>query len=168
MIISVDGISQTVHAADSVFRCAIGRNGVIAADAKREGDGATPIGRWRLRGVLLRPDRVPLPPLRLPWRWLRPHDGWSDDPRDPAYNQPVCHPHPFGAERLWRDDHAYDIIVVIDHNSQPVVPGQGSAVFWHLAQPDWQPTAGCIAMERSAMLDLLPRLDRRSILSVEG
>jgi len=139
--------------------CLIGRSGTIAADAKREGDGATPLGRWPIRCVLLRPDRIALPPdLRLPWRWLRPDDGWSDDPADAAYNRPVRHPYGCSAERLWRDDSAYDVIVILGHNDMPPVPGYGSAIFFHLVAPGATHTEGCIAVNREAMLGLLPVL----------
>ena len=78
-----------------------GRAGACSAADKREGDGKTPLGRWRLITALLRPDRgLPPPRTMLPWRWLRENDGWSDDLRDAAYNRPVRHPHPFGAETL--------------------------------------------------------------------
>ncbi|QMW21657.1 L,D-transpeptidase family protein [Sandaracinobacteroides saxicola] len=138
--------------------CVTGRGGVVDAAAKREGDGATPRGTWALRGVLLRPDRVAAMPLVLPWRWLRPADGWSDGVDDPAYNRPVVHPHRFSAERLWRDDAVYDVIVVLGHNDAPVVAGAGSAIFWHLMRDDGAPTEGCLAVRREAMLGLLPRL----------
>ncbi len=136
----------------------VGRGGIVPAAAKREGDGATPAARLPLRGVLLRPDRIALPALQLPWRWLRPEDGWSDTPADPAYNRPVVHPHPFGAELLWRADSLYDIILVLGWNDAPVVPGRGSAIFWHLAAADGRPTEGCLATARETLLPLLPRL----------
>lgn len=146
----------------------VGRSGVVAPEAKREGDGATPAGRLAVRGVLLRPDRVEALPLRLPWRWLRPADGWSDAPADPAYNRPVTHPHPHSAERLWRDDELYDVIVVLGWNDAPVVPGRGSAIFWHLARPDGGPTEGCLATAREDLLALLPRLGTGSVVEVAG
>lgn len=146
----------------------VGRSGIVAPAAKREGDGATPAAVLPLRGVLLRPDRVPLVPLRLPWRWLRPDDGWSDSPADPAYNRPVPHPHPFGAERLWREDSLYDVIVVLGWNDAPVVPGRGSAIFWHLARPDGGPTEGCLATAREDLLAVLPRLGTGSVVEVAG
>ncbi|WP_448582080.1 L,D-transpeptidase family protein [Thermaurantiacus sp.] len=130
----------------------------MPADRKREGDGATPAAAMPVRAALLRPDRDLVPPPQLPWRWLRPADGWSDDPADPAYNQPVLHPHPFSAERLWRDDELYDVILVLGWNDRPVVPGRGSAIFWHVAHPDFRPTEGCLATERSVLLHWLPRL----------
>ncbi|WP_448585459.1 L,D-transpeptidase family protein [Thermaurantiacus sp.] len=139
-------------------RCAIGRSGFVAAEEKREGDGGTPRSPLPIRAALLRPDREAPPRTALPWRWLRPEDGWSDDPADPAYNRPVVHPHRFSAERLWRDDGLYDILLVLGWNDQPVVPGRGSAIFWHVAEADFAPTAGCIATSRDVLQALLPRL----------
>jgi L,D-peptidoglycan transpeptidase YkuD (ErfK/YbiS/YcfS/YnhG family) len=154
----VDTASTTLSAFGTRHRVAIGKGGAVSAVAKREGDGATPLGCWTIDGLLLRPDRVAPPRTRLPWRWLRPSDGWCDAVGDPAYNRPVSHPHPASAERLWRDDHAYDVILVLGHNQRPVVPGGGSAIFWHVAQPDWRPTEGCIAMDRTALIGLLAHL----------
>ncbi|HEY0836451.1 MAG TPA: L,D-transpeptidase family protein, partial [Azospirillum sp.] len=121
----------------------------------REGDGATPVGVWALRRVLWRPDRLARPDTALPTRPIAPDDGWCDDPADPAYNRPVTRPYPAGHESLWRDDSVYDIIVVLGHNDDPVVPGLGSAVFLHVARPDWEPTAGCVALELADLLRLL-------------
>ena len=115
----------------------------------------TPLGSWQIRAILLRRDRVAPPALQLPWRWLRPADGWSHDPADPAYNRPVRHPHPFSAERLWRDDGLYDAIVTLGYNDEPAVPGLGSAIFLH-AWNDGQPTEGCVAIARDDLLALLP------------
>jgi L,D-peptidoglycan transpeptidase YkuD (ErfK/YbiS/YcfS/YnhG family) len=137
--------------------CLIGKGGPIAADAKREGDGATPLGRWPIRAVLLRPDRVSPLTLSVPWRWLRPDDGWSDDPADPAYNRPVRHPCPRSAERLWREDGAYDAIVVLGHNDSPPVCCAGSAIFLHCTAS--KPfTEGCVAIDRDDLLAILPTL----------
>jgi L,D-peptidoglycan transpeptidase YkuD (ErfK/YbiS/YcfS/YnhG family) len=158
MSLIVDTRAGILTAFGTPHRIAMGKGGTRPAADKREGDGATPLGRWRLDGLLLRPDRVPAPNTALPWRWLRPWDGWCDAVGDPAYNCPVSHPYSASAERLWREDHAYDVILVLGHNRHPVVDGAGSAIFWHVAQPDWRPTEGCIAMDRAALLALLPRL----------
>lgn len=135
------------------LRCALGRGGVRAD--KREGDGATPAGAWPLRAVLYRGDRLAPPRTALPRRRIRPWEGWCDAPQDPHYNRPVRLPHRARAERLWRADHLYDVIVVLGHNDDPVVPGAGSAVFLHLAQPDYAPTAGCVALALPDLLTLL-------------
>lgn len=158
MSLRVDTAAALLMAFGTPHRIAMGKGGAVAAEAKCEGDGATPLGSWSLDGLLLRPDRVAAPATALPWRWLRPADGWCDAVGDPAYNRPVSHPYPASAERLWREDHAYDIILVLGHNQRPVVQGRGSAIFWHVAQPDWRPTEGCIAMDRDSLVALLPLL----------
>jgi L,D-peptidoglycan transpeptidase YkuD (ErfK/YbiS/YcfS/YnhG family) len=140
-------------------RCALGPAGVTSAAAKREGDGASPAGAWPLRRVLYRPDRRGPPATALPTAPLAPDDGWCDAPADPAYNRPVKLPYGASAERLWRDDHVYDLIVVLGHNDDPVVAGAGSAIFLHLARPGFPPTEGCVALD-GADLDELLRLAR--------
>jgi L,D-peptidoglycan transpeptidase YkuD (ErfK/YbiS/YcfS/YnhG family) len=149
-------------------RCALGPAGVIPAGAKREGDGATPAGLWPLRRVLWRPDRGPEPATRLPHAPLADDDGWCDAPDDPAYNQPVRWPHPAGAERLWRDDRVYDLIVTLGYNDDPVVPGAGSAIFLHLAGPDYGPTQGCVALAAGDLLHLLSLAWPGDALRVRG
>lgn len=131
-------------------RCALGRGGVRRD--KLEGDGATPAGIFPLRALLFRPDRLPGVDTALPVRAIAPDDGWCDDPAHPRYNRPVKLPFAASHEVLWRDDHLYDVIVVIGHNDAPPVPGHGSAVFLHVASDDFSPTAGCVAL---ALADLL-------------
>lgn len=138
-------------------RCALGRAGVIAAPDKREGDGATPLGILPLRRVLFRPDRAAPPRTALPLAPIAPDDLWCDDPADPAYNQAVTHPYPARAERMWREDGLYDFVIVLGWNDAPIIPGRGSAIFWHLATPDFAPTAGCVATDRATILAALAR-----------
>jgi L,D-peptidoglycan transpeptidase YkuD (ErfK/YbiS/YcfS/YnhG family) len=126
------------------YRTALGRGGVRAG--KREGDGATPAGLLPLRTVLYRPDRLPPPACAVPVQPLAPHDGWCDDPTHPAYNRLVRLPVNASAEALWRDDAVYDIIGVLGWNDDPVRPGQGSAIFLHLARPNYALTEGCVAL----------------------
>jgi L,D-peptidoglycan transpeptidase YkuD (ErfK/YbiS/YcfS/YnhG family) len=155
--IRVDSARRILSHGGRDMPCLIGKDGSIAASAKREGDGATPLGRWPIRTVLLRPDRVAPLALRVPWRWLRPDDGWSDDHVDAAYNRPIRHPYPRSAERLWREDGAYDAIVVLGHNDSPPVPGAGSAIFLHCTAS--KPfTEGCVAIDRDDLLNILPEL----------
>lgn len=139
--------------------CAIGRAGAIAAAAKREGDGRTPLGVWPLRWVYARPDRLQTLDTGLPLLWLRERDGWCDAPQDPLYNRPVVLPFAASHERLWRDDGHYDAIVVLGHNDDPVVPGLGSAIFLHCAATAedgaLKPTEGCVAVPRATLVDLL-------------
>jgi len=129
------------------LRCAIGRSGVIAAEMKREGDGRSPVGVWAIRKVLYRPD-VGEPETALPKAAIAADDGWCDDPDDAAYNRPIKLPHRASFEKLWRDDHMYDRVVVLGHNDDPPVPFMGSAIFLHLARDGFAPTEGCVALSR--------------------
>jgi L,D-peptidoglycan transpeptidase YkuD (ErfK/YbiS/YcfS/YnhG family) len=137
--------------------CAIGRAGV--SRSKREGDGASPAGRLAILGGWYRRDRFKVRPAsRLPLAPIRPDDGWSDDDRDPAYNRRVRLPHRFGHERMWRDDDVYDLVLVLDWNIRPRARGRGSAIFLHLARPDFAGTAGCVALARRDLVRLLGRI----------
>jgi L,D-peptidoglycan transpeptidase YkuD (ErfK/YbiS/YcfS/YnhG family) len=135
---------------------ALGRGGIRAN--KREGDGGTPKGTFRPRQLWWRADRHPRPRTFLPVRPIRPGDAWCEDPQSRRYNQPVWLERGLGGDRLMRDDHLYDFIVEIDHNTSPRIAGRGSAVFLHLARDNFGPTAGCVSMTKSAMLRLLRRL----------
>ena len=138
-------------------RCALGPAGVVSADAKREGDGASPAGVWSIREVLYRPDRGPPPATAFRLRAMAQDDGWCDDPADRAYNRPVRLPYPASAEALWREDGVYDILVILGHNDDPPVAGMGSAIFLHLCKPGYPPTQGCVAITREDLEDLLHR-----------
>ena len=135
---------------------ALGRGGIKAN--KREGDGGTPKGSFRPRQLWWRADRHPRPRTLLAVRAIGPEDAWCEEPSSRHYNRPVRLDRAHSGDRLKRDDQLYDFIVEIDHNSSPRIKGRGSAVFLHLARPNFGPTAGCISMTKSAMLRLLQRL----------
>jgi len=135
------------------WRCALGRAG-LRGD-KREADGATPTGVLPLRRLLYRADRLVRPPTRLEATVIRPDDGWCDDPADPFYNKPVRLPYAARHEVLWRDDALYDAVVVLGYNDDPVVAGAGSAIFLHVAEAGYRPTAGCVALALADLLTVL-------------
>jgi L,D-peptidoglycan transpeptidase YkuD (ErfK/YbiS/YcfS/YnhG family) len=164
MRIVVETDADLLRFGTTTLPCAIGRSGACDAADKREGDGYTPLGVWPVRAVLLRPDRGFDPPSGIAWRWLRPADGWSDDVADPAYNRPVRHPHPFSAERMWRDDAHYDAVLILGHNDRPPVPELGSAIFLHLRGD--RPTEGCVAIDRTGMASLLSALTPGSTVEI--
>lgn len=139
---------------------ALGRGGIRAN--KREGDGGTPRGIFRPRRLWWRGDRHRRPRTFLPARAIAPQDAWCEDANDRHYNRPVRRAASEAGDRLRRDDHLYDFIVEIDHNTRPRIVGRGSAVFLHLARPNFGPTAGCVSMTKSAMLRLLRRLGPRT------
>jgi L,D-peptidoglycan transpeptidase YkuD (ErfK/YbiS/YcfS/YnhG family) len=154
-----------LHWAGRTYHCALGRSGARAG--KREGDGATPIGRFPLRRVFFRPDRLSKPTTAMPVAALSPDTGWCDDPADPQYNRLVRLPYGARHERLWRSDGLYDVIVVVGHNDDPVVPGLGSAIFLHVARPDYRPTEGCVAVALADLLAILAEVRPAAALIIQ-
>jgi L,D-peptidoglycan transpeptidase YkuD (ErfK/YbiS/YcfS/YnhG family) len=148
------------------FACALGRSGASAR--KREGDGATPIGTWRLERVLYRAGHGRRPRTGLPLGLIGRHDGWCDATGDRNYNRPVRLPYPVSAEAMWRTDGLYDIIVVLAHNRRPRQRGLGSAIFMHVAWPDYRPTEGCIALSERDLRLMLAECGRGARVQVEG
>jgi L,D-peptidoglycan transpeptidase YkuD (ErfK/YbiS/YcfS/YnhG family) len=144
---------------------ALGRAGIKAN--KREGDGSTPRGTFRLKRLWWRADRHPRPATFLPARPITAADGWCEDPSDRHYNRPIKVPPQSKADRLTRKDPLYDFIIEIDHNTRPRLPGRGSAVFIHVARPGFTPTAGCVALDLKALRRLLARLGPHTRIVVD-
>ncbi|MGH6663572.1 MAG: L,D-transpeptidase family protein [Pseudolabrys sp.] len=152
-------------AGPSALPVALGRGGVKAN--KREGDGATPRGTFRLKRLWWRADRHARPRTMLPVQRIAADDGWCEDPADRLYNRPIKVPPGSKADRLKRADHLYDFIIELDHNTRPRVAGRGSAVFIHAARPGFAPTAGCVALDLNALRRLVARLGPRTKIMVE-
>lgn len=149
------------------FACALGRSGL--SPFKREGDGATPIGRFAVLSGYFR--RVPAGDLgvgRARLRLAPSHArlGWCDAPFDRNYNRPVRIPYPASHERMARPDGLYDVCLVLDWNVTERRQGRGSAIFLHLARPGFAPTEGCVAVSRRTMARLLAGLKRGARLAV--
>lgn len=169
------------------FACTIGRGGIAAPGAKREGDLKTPSGSFPLRMAYYRPDRIAKPNTALSVMELTPEDGWCDDPTHPMYNQfvklvppflpptpatpPACGGDGGGLtprhEKLWREDHVYDLIIPLGYNDGPITPGAGSAIFMHLMRDDGVGTEGCIALKKEDLLELLEKVAPDAVLVVK-
>lgn len=154
-----------LHTRSHVYRCALGRNGI--RKKKREGDGFTPAGRYPIRRLFYRADRLDRPNTKLPVQKIEPHDGWCDDPSDIAYNQPVVLPYKASAESMWRQDGLYDLVVILGHNDNPAVPKAGSAIFLHIASFNYDPTEGCIAVALHDLQSVLLELDIHSEIQID-
>ncbi len=165
-----------LHAGQLVLRCAIGAAGVKRD--KREGDHASPAGRWRLLSGFYRPEKPPPRSPQLPMRPIRKDMGWCDDPASALYNRLVKTPFRASHEALWRDDRLYDLVIVLDYNIFPRRRQRGSAIFVHcareksdvgkgLARDGFAPTEGCVALRYEDLRRLLPRLSRRTVLTIK-
>jgi L,D-peptidoglycan transpeptidase YkuD (ErfK/YbiS/YcfS/YnhG family) len=144
--------------------CALGPAGIVRV--KREGDGGTPAGRFKLLWGYYRPDRWRPTRGGIPLRPMRRDQGWCEDPESPRYNRPVGLPASDCTDRMWREDHLYDLTFVLDQNFSRRAKGQGSAIFFHLARPGLEPTAGCVAISASDMRRLAPRLAKEAVMEI--
>lgn len=144
------------------FRCAIGKNGVGVK--RREGDLVTPLGRFVIVGWMRRRDRWKA--FRPDCRGISKSDGWCDDPASSHYNRPVRLPVPHRTETLWREDSLYDLIGIVDFNFRPRILGRGSAIFLHLANRDYRPTAGCVALRADDLRKIQFRLTAKPQIAI--
>lgn len=142
-------------AAAGPFAARVGRKGVSAD--RREGDGTTPVGAFRIHATLY--GNEPNPGVAFRYRRLRCGDWWNEDPSSPTYNSfqhVTCGSRPpFGAdsEGLWKGRRAYPYFAVVEFNMRPVVPGRGSGIFLH-AQTG-RPTNGCISLGKGDLRRVL-------------
>lgn len=145
----------SLHIGGKTYPCTLGRAGVIDAALKTEGDGKTPLGTYPLRYLLYRADRVAKPDTALTAKILTPATGWCEDQSHADYNREIVLPHDAVNDVMTRDDHLYDYVTVIGYNDDPVVAGKGSAIFMHLARPDFTPTAGCVGLKEADLIEVL-------------
>lgn len=163
LVVTSDGWLQ---APTGRYRCAIGKAGVTLD--KREGDHTTPIGCFELRRLYYRADRHAAPATGLPISSIAQVDGWCDAPGDSNYNRPVHLPYAASAEQMWRADALYDYVVVIGYNDAPPVAGKGSAIFLHVATPDYAGTEGCVALAMDDLVAVLASLGPGSDILIEA
>ena len=144
--------------------CALGRSGI--GIKRGEGDGITPRGDFHLLNLMVRRERIFLNSSNFDHHIISANDGWCDAVGDRNYNRPVKLPYPASHEKLFRDDHLYDIVLVMDHNFSRHLGVGGSAIFFHLAHDDYRATEGCVATSKEHMLWLLPRIGPRTIMKI--
>jgi L,D-peptidoglycan transpeptidase YkuD (ErfK/YbiS/YcfS/YnhG family) len=131
--------------------------------SKREGDGKSPMGRWRLGQLFYRPDKSRH--VRH-GKQIKKTDGWCDATGHRLYNRPVTLPFDASHERMWRPDEAYDLVCLTSHNQRPRVQGLGSAIFLHVWRSGASGTEGCVALKESDLRKLLARLPRKTCLVI--
>ena len=165
VIVTAAGRGALLDFGSGPRRAAVGRSGVGIKE--REGDGLTPVGTFPFRRVMFRGDRVFAPRTRLKLWPIIKGDAWCDAPDDVRYNAWVRTPYPASTETLYRDDHLYDIVVELGFNDDPVVAGKGSAIFLHVARPDYGPTEGCIALSEPDLVELLTHLAPGDTITVQ-
>jgi L,D-peptidoglycan transpeptidase YkuD (ErfK/YbiS/YcfS/YnhG family) len=163
-----DGIKHhgLLSFANKDIPCCLGRSGITAQ--KKEGDGATPIGTFRLLYGFFRKDRLNRPITQLPISHICKEDGWCDEASSPNYNTLVTLPFNHSHEKMMRDDRLYDICIVLDYNINPKTRYRGSAIFFHLTSSQRKPTEGCVAIDPEDMRLLLPFIDNKTRMRIHG
>lgn len=137
-------------------KAVIGRNGFAKPGEKREGDGKTPTGIYQMKQSF---GYNPVFNTKMPYRQTTENDYWVDDPKSPDYNTRVQgKPEGYSAEKLRFDAADYKYVVVIEYNTNPIVKGKGSAIFFHVGPGEMLPTAGCVAVSEQDMIKILKRL----------
>ena len=149
---------------DYKVKCAIGKSGI--KKNKKEGDKSTPKGKFRLKYVLYRSDRVKRITTKLKKIIIRKKMGWCDDPKAKKYNKLIKFPFNFKAERLYLKENTYDVIVVLNYNMNPIIPYKGSAIFLHLAKRNYRSTEGCVAISKKDMKLLLSNIKKETYLYI--
>lgn len=158
-------VGNTLNFAGKSYRCAIGRSGL--APKHHEGDGTTPLGTFFLRECWYRADKMDAPETHLPLKIIGQDDGWCDDPKSPEYNRHVKLPFAASHEKLWLNNGTYDLIVPIGYNDAPPVSGEGSAIFFHVAKPDYSPTEGCVAVAKTDLLEMLKDIGPTTLIKIQ-
>jgi L,D-peptidoglycan transpeptidase YkuD (ErfK/YbiS/YcfS/YnhG family) len=146
------------------FRCAIGKSGI--KKKIKEGDNVTPKGIYKLIKIYYRADRIKNLKTNLKKIKIKKNTAWCDDYKSKFYNKEIKFPSKYNYENLYRKDHIYDLIVVINYNTNPVIKKRGSAIFIHVAKKKFSPTQGCIALKKNNLLFLLSKILKETRLKI--
>tara|TARA_B100000470_G_C19701708_1_gene351242 strand:+ start:395 stop:886 length:492 start_codon:yes stop_codon:yes gene_type:complete len=147
------------------LKCSIGKSGLT--NSKKEGDLATPKGLFKLGLLYYRKDRIKLSRCRIKKKIIKKEMGWCDDHRSKKYNKEISFPFKYGSERLYRSDKIYDILINIKYNYFPVIKKKGSAIFLHLCSKKYEPTNGCIALQKKDFLKILPLINKKTKILIK-
>ncbi len=158
-----------------VFRCQIGEKGLNNGAKKVEGDKTTPTGKWDLKSLYFRYDRVLIPKLKkkniLKINRITEHCGWCNDVNNKFYNKYINIKHSsfneVSYERLWRKDNVYDLIIEMSYNSKPIIKNKGSAIFIHCSFKDFRATAGCVALKKTDLMFLIKNINSKVYIQIK-
>tara|TARA_B100000953_G_scaffold298226_1_gene294606 strand:- start:266 stop:757 length:492 start_codon:yes stop_codon:yes gene_type:complete len=154
---------DTLQFDEFLFKCTIGKKGI--SSKKKEGDLCTPKGTFSIKNLYYRSDRLLKPQTKIIIKKIKKNMGWCNDPKSNKYNSLVTVKEKIRYEKMYRKDHKYDIVVVIDYNLKKPIPYKGSAIFIHLTN-NYKPTAGCIALNKKDLLILLKLINKKTEIKI--
>ena len=145
-------------------KCALGKRGI--GKKKKEGDKITPKGRYNIKFLLYRKDRIKKIKTKLKKIIIKKNLGWCDDPSSKNYNKLIYLPAENSHEKLYKSDNSYDIVLVLNYNMSPIKNGKGSAIFIHVAKRNYKKTLGCIAISKIALLKIISEIKKNTIVEI--
>ncbi len=146
------------------FRCALGKAGI--AKKSTEGDQITPKGTYKIIKIYYRKDRIKKITSKFKLFEIKKNMGWCDDPKSKNYNQLIKLPNEYNHEKLYRKDNVYDLILVLNYNTRPIIKNKGSAIFIHIAKKNYKKTAGCIALKKANLIELLKKINKKTRITI--
>ena len=147
-------------------KCAVGKRGI--GYKKQEGDLITPIGKYKIKYILYRKDRIKEIKTKIKKIIIKKDLGWSNDPRSKQYNKLIKLPSRYNHEKLYKKENIYDIILVLNYNMNPVVKNKGSAIFIHVARRNYSKTEGCVALKKIHLLKIIKDIRYNTIVKIEN
>ena len=149
---------------DYKVKCVIGKRGI--SSFKKEGDLTTPRGKFQIKGLFYRKDRIKRLKTKLKKITITKNMGWCDDPESKQYNKLIKLPFSQSKEKLYRKDNIYDLILILNYNMDPVKKNKGSAIFIHVAKKKMTPTKGCLAIKKIDLLKLLKLIEKKTLVKI--
>ena len=151
---------------DYKAKCALGKRGI--GYKRKEGDLITPKGRYKIKYILYRKDRVKKFQTKIKKIVIKKNMGWCDDPNSRNYNKLISLPSSYTHEKLFKKENIYDIILVLNYNMNPVIKNKGSAIFIHVAKKNYKKTEGCIALKKVQLLKIIKKLNKNTYVKIES
>ena len=147
-------------------KCAIGRKGI--GYKKKEGDLITPIGKYKIKYILYRKDRIKSFKTKLKNISIKKNMGWCNDSQSQKYNQLIKLPARISYEKLYKKENVYDIVLVLNYNMKPIIKNKGSAIFIHVAKKNLKKTEGCIAINKMQLKKIVRELKINTKVIIEN
>jgi len=157
-------INKKLHFKHYRLKCSIGKRGISMV--KKEGDGITPGGKFKFKSVFYRKDRIVSINTKIPKKIIRKNMGWCDDPNSRFYNKLIYFPFEGSAEKLYLKKNIYDVILILNYNLNPIIKNKGSAIFLHIANADYSGTAGCLALKKDDIIELLQNINTNTKIHI--
>ena len=146
------------------FSCTLGKGGIKKKII--EGDNITPKGTFKIIKIYYRPDKIKKIKTLIKKIKIKKNMGWCDDPNSDFYNKQIKLPTKLSHEKLYRNDNLYDLIAVLNYNTNPIIKNKGSAIFMHIGKDSYKKTKGCIALKKEDLLKIISKIKKNTKIKI--